>query len=86
MILDYNKYGPLEREYNSGNVLVDGRVIRAVFYVDTEAGFVRSYDVLGDGKAHSIHEDVTVEQPFELREGAVYFKTVRGVVELHKKQ
>jgi hypothetical protein len=34
-------------------VFVDGAEIRLVWYLDTELGLVRTYDVLGDGKPHS---------------------------------
>lgn len=36
--------------------LVDGKEINCVWYADTEAGIVKTYDVLGDGKAHATRE------------------------------
>lgn len=99
MKLDYRNYdnqGELEREYAHGKVLVDGREIKQVFYVDTEAGFVRSYDVLGDNKAHATCECLDPEvvrkalegetEPWDQPLDGALSKYIRGVVELSKKQ
>jgi len=37
-------------------VFLDGRKIEQVWYVDTEATQVKTYDVLGDGAAHAAQE------------------------------
>lgn len=94
MILDYRNYGDLERQYNHGKVLVDGQEIRQVFYVDTERGFVRTYDVLGDAKPHATRERFDPEVIARAREGetepwdqpidGALSKYVRGVVVLQK--
>lgn len=58
MKLDYSKMGPNERLFMGGTVKVNGREIKQVFFVDTAAGIVKSYDVLGDGKVHAGREFV----------------------------
>jgi hypothetical protein len=84
---------------NRKRVLVDGVEIRQVFYVDTDAGFVRTYDVLGDAQAHATREMIEANiiaaardkdyagsnsEPWDMPLDGVMSKYVRGVVELHQ--
>lgn len=46
IILDYKtRFGPLEKEFLYGRVLVDGKEIQQVWYVNTRTGVVKTYDV-----------------------------------------
>jgi hypothetical protein len=72
-------------------VFVDGVEIKQVFYVDTEAGLVRTYDVLGDGEAHAVrrgfHEICHQESDFPGRDisaplNGPLSETIRGAVTL----
>lgn len=85
MILDYRNMGENERRYRNGKVLVDGEEVRLVFYVDTEAGIVKSYDVFGDARVHTCAEVEAATNPparrLELADG-ICFKTLHGKVEL----
>jgi hypothetical protein len=57
MVIDVERGGPAAIEKLKGiRCLVDGSEVADVWYVDTEAGIVRRYDVLGDGLAHNIYE------------------------------
>lgn len=51
MILDYSKTGEAERLWQNGRVLLDGVEVKSVFYVDTKAGLVKTYDVLSHPEA-----------------------------------
>lgn len=52
MIIDYSDdpTGINERRMQGGKVIVNGKEIRACFYIDTEKGIVKSYDVHDDGR------------------------------------
>ena len=71
---------------NPVHCFLDYREIHCVWYADTEAGIVKTFDVLGDGKPHSTREllksdvlnDARVEAPLD---GAVSM-TLHGKVEL----
>lgn len=82
---------------NRKRVFVDGVEIRQVFYVDTDHGFVGTYDVLGDGQAHATCEPLEAHviasarekdhaagnsDPWQMPRDGVMSKFVRGVVEL----
>ncbi len=65
-------------------VFLDGVEIKQVFYVDTDKGILKTYDVLGDGAPHSSQDLLTSELDRGLREGwemppdGVVSKTLRG--------
>ena len=69
-------------------VMVDGKVIDLVWYVDTEQGCVKTYDVFGDRKvrfgsdprANEVRDDPDVEG-IDNREEPLS-RTIRGKVEL----
>ena len=69
-------------------VFVDGIEVLQVFYLDTHAGFVQTYDVLGDGKVHATREQIPVgilensSEPWDMPENGAMSKIVRGKVEL----
>lgn len=82
-----------EIEQERFTVLVDGKEISHVFYLDTDAGFVRTFDVFGDGKVWttcSVGIQIPVQEfaqkslreAWELPENGVASKTIHGVVEL----
>lgn len=49
MIVDVRTWTPADREhYRGARVLLDGREIPEVWYVDTDAGIVKTYAVLFD--------------------------------------
>lgn len=50
MVLDFQNIGKLEREYTRGRCFVDGVEIYKPFYIDTEAGLVRTYDIGDDDR------------------------------------
>lgn len=94
MIIDCRKWSsdPDRMAREQSRVFVDGVEIKQVWYVDTDAGFVCSYDVLGDGKAHATRERIDPEviiaarakevEPWDMPENGAMSKTVRGQVEL----
>lgn len=93
MIIDCRTWKTAEQIlYERRRVFVDGIEIKQVWYVDTEAGFVCSFDVLGDGKVHATREKLDPEVIAKARDtetefwdmplGGAISKTVRGVVEL----
>lgn len=86
MILDYNKnpLGDNELAMVGGTCLVDGVEIKQVFYADTDMGVVNSYDAFGDGKVHTVHDAVRMEGMY-INSAGVYYKIVRGNVELHQR-
>lgn len=86
MIIDYNKdpLGDDELAMVGGTCLVDGVEIKQVFYADTDAGVVHSYDVLGDGKVHTVHDAVRTEGML-INSAGVYYKTLHGNTELTPK-
>jgi hypothetical protein len=73
LVLDYktNWDGHLERRFQYGKCFVDGVEIDKVWFVDKEAGLVRSYD-LGDGNGYVVAGDGK----------SVKSRTVRGSIRL----
>lgn len=75
-------------------VFVNGEEIRQVWYVDTDAGIVKSYDVLGDGEPHCVsdgfkgHSTILYApedfpgREVECPEFGVLSETLRGTVNL----
>jgi hypothetical protein len=64
-------------------VLVDGVEVKLVWYFDTCAGVVKSYDVCGNGKMHSKYDfDGHLRADLELTDGEIWSKTVLGAVTL----
>jgi len=45
------------------DVFVDGEPVNQVWYVDTDLGIVKSYDVCGDGKAHTVNDPIWLDLP-----------------------
>ena len=45
MKLDFSQPPPLEQQYLGGRIFLDGREIKHVWYVDTDANLIRTYDV-----------------------------------------
>jgi hypothetical protein len=66
MILDCR--GRVPAEWQPKRVFVNDVEIHQVWYVDTEAGFILTYDVLGDGKAHATCERINPEVILRARE------------------
>lgn len=65
---------------------MDGKDIRACFWIDTEAGIAKTYDVLGDGKAYLFDKLPIVDRAFaKATESGIAYKTVRGSIELFTK-
>ena len=68
------------------HVFVDGREIRMVWYVDTEAGIVKTLDALGDGVARMASPDEALPELVrgvcEDRGDGVLSRTLCGRVEL----
>lgn len=89
MILNYRNIGELEKEYAYGKCFVDGVEIKRVFYIDTEAGLVRTYDI-GDERYHTTQGLSEEERERGRKEdwcmpvGGVVSKIVVGVVEVRK--
>ena len=69
-------------------LLLDGAEVRLVWYIDAEAGLVKTYDVWGDGKIYGIAqrmEDVpagAVARGEVEKAGDLYSTTLRGTVTL----
>jgi len=98
MILDYSRNPDGENErrwFKRGRVLVDGVEIKSAWYVDTEAGVVKTYDIFRDGKFATATDRAPINAPFECwvpenfpgREvecppHGVLSETLRGKVEL----
>ena len=89
MIIDFRSNDPAVKA--SANRLagrgyrcfVDGVEIHAAHYIDTQAGIVKSYDVTGDGKAHTKWDiDGCLPPNGELLEDVLCSVTIRGAVEL----
>lgn len=53
MTIDCRQWVNIEREPQRYRVFVNGVEIHQVWYVDTDAGMVRSFDVLGDKHPHA---------------------------------
>ena len=93
MILDWkNGVGPIH-EYQRGKVFVDGTEINRVFYVDTERGIVKTYDVLhNDAAATPTRKPdgtfwTAADFPgreVEAPEDGVLEETIRGTVRVEK--
>ncbi len=70
------------------HVFIDGVEIKQVWYVDTEAGFVKTYDVLEDGAVHSswdiskLRLDSSFTANWEMPLGGAASKTIHGSIEL----
>ncbi len=85
MILDFRNAGGNEWKHSGSRCTVNGNPVDLVFYVDTDSGLVKSYDVLGDRKVHTVREvGITLPEGAEIDDRGVMFKAVRGVVEIHK--
>jgi hypothetical protein len=72
-------------------LLLDGvDVARGAWFIDTEAGIVKTYDVLGDGLRHTPEELLQYQdslhdkEDLELRPGFAASRTLRGKVEFRK--
>jgi hypothetical protein len=85
MILDFQRrIKPEQNEFIGGRVTVDGIEIRLVWYIDTDAGVVKTYDVFGDGKPHCrcagdlISRTITGEVELFRRDGAKYLGDSNG--------
>jgi hypothetical protein len=82
MILDFKH----RASYPSGIIgsyfgckcFVNGQEVKQVWFIDTEAGLVRTYDVLGDGKVHSCYESMSPNDAEVLNE--VWTKDLYGEV------
>lgn len=85
-VVDFHHMDDLAREAIGGTCLLDGREIKQVWFADTEAGIVRTYDVLGDGKVHRGGREF-LTRDFPGRDvgspvDGVLSETLRGKVEL----
>ena len=73
IVLDYknNSEGPLEKRFQFGKCYVDGVEIDKAWFIDIEAGTVKTYD-LGNGQEYTLTAD----------QKGIQSRTVRGVVRL----
>jgi hypothetical protein len=63
------------------SVFVDGKLVNRVWYVDTERRIVKSYDVFGDGIAHTVNDEMVQNHSLaglECLDNWVLSKTVSG--------
>lgn len=59
-------------------VFVDGKEVQLVFYIDGRRKFLRTYDVLEDGKAHATCEpDISIHPDWDAPLDGALSKTVR---------
>jgi hypothetical protein len=60
LIIDFRSDDPKEKtlayQHVGSHCFLDGKEIQQAYYVDTDAGIAKSYDVLGDGKVHETYE------------------------------
>jgi hypothetical protein len=93
MIIDYRtKIWPADFDHNAKYELsVDGvDAARGAWFIDTEAGIVKTYDVLGDGLRHTTEEllkyrkSLPNEEDLELPPGFAASRVLRGKVEFRK--
>ena len=100
MIIDVRTWSNLSFEdilARRCRVFVDGVEINCVWYVDTNFGYVRTYDVLGGGREHTVQElreSVKMESDWDEMESRsttmsrpgsatkVASKTIMGAIEL----
>ncbi len=91
MIVDYiARPNPLEFDYSIAHrAFVDGVEIFGVFYADDEAGIVRTYDVNGNysrdpnsQEFRTNFDGLPANPEWETTKDGVYFKTIRGKVEI----
>ena len=61
MILDWRNRGELEKYYERGRCLVNGLEINSAWYIDTDAGVVKTYDAIGDGTIAHLASDFDAE-------------------------
>lgn len=50
----FNAKDPSFRHIPGIKVLLDGQEIKLVWFADTEAGIVKTYDIFGDAKPHPV--------------------------------
>jgi len=88
-IIDCNDGKNAASKYAGYRCFVDGVEIQKVYYVDTEAGIVKTYDVMGDGRSRHVSEcGKTIPSIEVLRSSGVYVvngrlhKLIRGSVEM----
>lgn len=77
---------PPPSELFGGVCLLDGKEVKQVWYVDTEAGIVKTYDVLHDGVVHPGWNYLPKDFPnrdVDCSEGSPLSETLRGKVELY---
>ena len=88
MIIDcrtWHKLTPRQVETVRRRVFVNGLEVLQVWYLDTDAGYVKTYDVFGDGKAHSTQSVKPISADgFEAIEdaGGIWSRTLWGRIEL----
>jgi len=91
MIIDFRSHDPAVKAQAAKlagkgyRCFVDGKEIDKPWYIDTDAGVVKSYDVLGDGQYHQPHE--RTEWPagvecLDIEHGGLMSKTICGVVRI----
>jgi len=54
--------------------------VRSVFYLDDEAGFVRTYDMDGKGTMCAVSDPKVLRA--DVTDGGMMFREIHGVVEL----
>jgi len=82
MILDYTNPGKLEAEYAYRKLTIDGREIQLAFFIDTERGIVKSYDVMGDNIAHHESEHLPWPDGVDFNDDRVAFVIITGNVDI----
>jgi len=90
MIIDFRSQDPAIKMascvFMGWHCFLDGVEIQCAHYIDDELGVVKSYDVLGDRKAHTIAElkacGVMVAPHSEELNSCIASITLRGRVEL----
>lgn len=84
-VANFRPMNGLAHKAIGGSCFVDGREIKQAWFVDTEAGIVKTYDVLGDGKLHSGREFTSADFPGREVESpwdGVVSETLHGKVDL----
>ena len=59
-VANYRPMNDLAREARGGTCLLNGREVTLVWFADTEAGIVKTFEVLGDGKVHATRRGIGI--------------------------
>ena len=86
MIFDFsrNPLGLDEQEAIGMRLFLNGTEIKLCWFIDTEAGIVKTHDVLGDNRAHWSGEKLDWPEGTELDPNKAASLTLTGVVEIRE--